>query len=211
MTARRVLLVEDEDFTRTAVASSLEAAGFSVVAVSCVAEAMTALDECDPHALVTDLDLGPGPTGVDLLKRVAIDRPWVGLVVLTAHRSVELAVGTNDGIPADAVMVVKSAIDSMGDIALAIEQSISQVEKAMPTPLDDTAPLVISTVQAEILRLLAEGLSNSGIAQRRGTSLRAAEASVQRTLQALGIDAQPEFNSRVLAVRLWQSGRVTVR
>lgn len=208
---RRVLVVEDEGFTRAAVISSLESAGFSVKAATTATEALAALDDHDPHALVTDLDLGSGPNGVDLACRVARIRPWVGLVILTAHQSVRLAVGSAQGLPAGSVMLVKSNLTSMDDISDAIERSISQ---AGSPPSDEhalDAHPVISEVQAETLRLMAEGLSNAGIAQRRGTSLRAAEASVQRTLQALGISADPSLNSRVLAVRLWQAGQVTVR
>lgn len=209
--SRRVLLVEDEDFTRAAVASFLESRGYGVHAVATAAEALDALDSHDPHALVTDLDLGPGPSGVDLAQRINQDRPWVGIVILTAHQSVQLAVGGPDVLPAESVMVVKSSLDSMQDISDAIERSILQVETTAPAASTDEARAVVSAVQAEILRLMAEGLSNAGIAQRRGTTLRAAEASVQRTLQALGIESDPHLNSRVLAVRMWQAGQVTVR
>ncbi len=210
---RRILFVEDEHFTRTAVTSSLTGAGFQVHAFATVAEALDALEECDPHALVTDLDLGSGPSGIDLIQRVAQNRPWVGLVILTAHRSVTLAVGLPGDIPPETVMVVKGDMGSMEDLSAAIEQSISQ---AVLTPTgghteSSSDPISISAAQAEILHLMAEGLSNSGIAERRGTTLRAAEAMVQRTLHALGIAPDREFNARVLAVRMWQSGRVTVR
>jgi len=210
---RRILFVEDEHFTRAAVTSSLTGAGFQVHAFATVAEALDALEECDPHALVTDLDLGSGPSGIDLIQRVAQNRPWVGLVILTAHRSVTLAVGLPGDIPPETVMVVKGDMGSMEDLSAAIEQSISQ---AVLTPTgghteSSSDPISISAAQAEILHLMAEGLSNSGIAERRGTTLRAAEAMVQRTLHALGIAPDREFNARVLAVRMWQSGRVTVR
>ncbi|MDA2986173.1 MAG: response regulator [Actinomycetota bacterium] len=208
---RRIILVEDEDFTRQAVSDSLAGAGLDVRAVTSVAEALSALGEFEPHAVITDLDLGPGPSGVDLLQRISADFPWIGLVVLTAHRSVELAVGRSDQLPADAVMLVKSALDSMDDIPAAIEQAITQVGVHRPDTSGVADEIIISSVQAEILHLMAEGLSNAGIASRRGTSLRAAEAAVQRTMQALGIAPSPEYNSRVLAVRRWQSGHVTVR
>lgn len=208
---RRVLLVEDEDFTRAAVSAFLESAGYSIHAVATAAEALEALHTHDPHALVTDLDLGLGPSGVDLARRISMERPWVGLVILTAHQSVHLAVGGPEALPAEAVMVVKSNLESMEGISDAIEQSISHLNTSPPTTPHEHGRAIVTTVQAEILRLMAEGLSNAGIAERRGTSLRAAEASVQRTLLALGIDADPNFNSRVRAVRMWQAGQVTVR
>lgn len=209
--ARRVVLVEDEDFTRTAVAGVLQGGGFAVVAVGTVAAALEAIAALDPHAVVSDLDLGPGPTGADLLQRVADERPWVGLVALTAHRSIQLAVEGSARLPEGTIMIVKSRLDSMADITNAVEDSLAQVATGSGEDDAESGGIVVTILQAEILRLMAEGLSNAGIASRRGTSVRAAEASVQRTLHALGVTANPDFNSRVLAVRLWQSGQVTVR
>jgi DNA-binding NarL/FixJ family response regulator len=208
---RRVVLVEDEDFTRTAVTGVLQGGGFAVVAVGTVSSAIEAIEVTDPHAVVSDLDLGPGPTGADLLRRVADERPWVGLVALTAHRSIQLAVEGSARLPEGAIMIVKSRLESMEDITTAVEDSIAQVTMGSGDDGAEMGDIVVTALQAEILRLMAEGLSNTGIAARRGTSLRAAEASVQRTLQALGLTADPYFNSRVLAVRLWQSGQVAVR
>jgi len=209
--ARRVLVVEDEDFTRTAVTQLLESGGLSVVAVANAADALSALATHDPHVLLTDLDLGPGPNGVDLARRVASERPWVGIVVLTSHKSVHLAVSDREGLPLEAVMLVKSQLTSMADIEQAIDLSISQVGQLPLAEVVDEVYPVLSSVQADTLRLMAQGLSNAGIAERRGTTLRAAEASVQRTLHALGIESRPDMNSRVLAVRMWQAGEVSVR
>ena len=108
-------------------------------------------------------------------------------------------------------MIVKSRLDSMDDISDAVEDSLAQVAMGSGEVDAELGGVIVTTLQAEILRLMAEGLSNAGSASRRGTSVRAAEAAVQRTLQALGLTANPEFNSRVLAVRVWQSGQVTVR
>ena len=72
----RVLLVEDEDFTRTMVSEMLSASGINVLPVASVAEALKSMDEFDPHVVLTDLDLGHGPDGADLLTKVAEDRPW---------------------------------------------------------------------------------------------------------------------------------------
>jgi len=207
---RRVVLVEDEDFTRTAVTGVLQGGGFAVVAVATVSAAIEAIEVTDPHAVVSDLDLGPGPTGADLLRRVADERPWVGLVALTAHRSVQLAVEGSARLPEGAIMIVKSRLESMQDITTAVEDSIAQGAVGSGRDGAETGDIVVTALQAEILRLMAEGLSNAGIAARRGTSLRAAEAAVQRTLHALDLAADPDFNSRVLAVRLWQSGQVAV-
>ena len=74
--AIRVLLVEDEDFTRNMVGEMLGASGISVLPVASVAEAIKTIDEFDPHVVLTDLDLGHGPDGADLLTKVHEERPW---------------------------------------------------------------------------------------------------------------------------------------
>ena len=58
---------------------------------------------------------------------------------------------------------------------------------------------------------MAQGLSNAGIAEHRRTTLRAAEALVQRTVHALGIESDSLTNSRVMAVSLWHQGKIVVR
>lgn len=45
----------------------------------------------------------------------------------------------------------------------------------------------------------------------RGTTLRATESLVHRTFAALGIEQDKRMNARVLAVRLWQQGKVIVK
>jgi hypothetical protein len=59
--------------------------------------------------------------------------------------------------------------------------------------------------------MLALGSSNASIAASREISLRAAEALIQRTFAALGIKGDPDLNSRLIAVRMWQSGKVIVK
>ncbi len=71
--------------------------------------------------------------------------------------------------------------------------------------------IVISSTQSEILLLLAEGYTNRAIARKRGTSLRAAETLIQRTFASLGIQANEDFNPRILAVLMWQQGKVVVK
>jgi DNA-binding CsgD family transcriptional regulator len=77
---------------------------------------------------------------------------------------------------------------------------------------NDTAGLEnLRAAQAEVLRLVAQAYSNAAIAKQRGTSLRAAEAMVQRVFAALGIEQAREAIARVKAAKLWDSGRIIIR
>ncbi len=207
----RVLVVEDEDFTRTMVGEMLSASGLDVRTAASVSEAIRSMAEFDPHVVLTDLDLGHGPDGADLLTKVAQERPWTGMVVMTAHASPELAIKDASRIPEQAGYIVKSEIHSIQNLISVLEESI-----VMPGNFNDAdssieQKITITATQAEILRMIADGLSNSAIAEARGITLRAAEALIQRTFTALGVTGDSTINPRVVAVRKWQQGKVVVR
>ena len=207
----KVLLAEDEAFTRAIVTESLTNAGMNVRSVGSVIEALAVIDSFDPHVVLTDLDLGPGPDGADLLSKIFRERPWTGMVAMTAHASPELAVSGTGRIPESTVYIVKSQISTIQNLVRAVEDSISKSEQSHQQPKDIGEKIVISSHQAEILRMLADGQSNASIARERGITLRAAEALIQRTFVALGVKGHPDMNSRVVAVRLWQLGKVVVK
>jgi DNA-binding NarL/FixJ family response regulator len=207
----RVLLVEDEDFTRTMVGEMLSASGITVRPVASVAEALNVLDEFDPNVVLTDLDLGDGPDGADLLTKVAEERPWTGMVVMTAHASPELAINDASRIPEQAGYIVKSEIHSIQNLISVIQESIIMPGNFNGSDSENEEKITITTSQAEILRMIADGLSNTSIAEARGITLRAAEALIQRTFVALGVNGDSSINPRVVAVRKWQQGKVVVK
>lgn len=206
----RILVVEDEPFTRTLIERVLTADQWLVKAVGTVAEAVVLLSTFEPNAIVCDLDLGPGPSGVDLLARIARDQPWIGMVVLTAHAAPELAVPTSSVLPPDVVYLVKSAIERPEQITEAIGAAIEGRFQSRPVDEFSDATFVLSPEQADVLRMLALAYSNQAIAEARGTSVRAAEAMVQRVFQALGLSSEPDVNVRVQAARMWHTARITI-
>lgn len=210
----KVLVVEDEPFTRQLVESALVQQGFSVSSCESASQAMVLVREDEPHVVVSDLDLGKGPTGVDLMNLISREYPWIGLVTMSAHSAPVLVGGGNlpDGVP----YLVKSQINNLDEIGEAIFQSISNLDlKAFGVPAsrdqNNKDLFYVSAGQAEMLRLLAKGLSNQGIADARGTSLRAVETMIQRTYQGLGLNRNSGQNNRVEAVSLWHQGKIKVR
>lgn len=205
------MLVEDEEFTRNMVAEMLTTSGVTVSSVDTVAKAIATIDSFDPHVVLTDLDLGHGPDGADLLLKVFKDRPWTGMVIMTAHASPELAISDASRIPDPTVYIVKSEIKSIANLLLAIEESIERTGKFQKSMAAVSEKITITASQAEILRMIADGLSNASIAKERDITLRAAEALIQRTFQALGVNSDPTINPRVVAVRMWHQGKVAVK
>lgn len=208
----RVLVAEDEEFTLNLLREILTDANFEVVGVRSVSEAIKTIENFDPHAVVTDLNFGVNsPSGADLLIFLHEERPWIGKVILTSHASPNLALPRGTELPPNVIYLVKSELQSILALGNAIRDSIAKVEETAVKPLLDNQRIVISETQGEILRLMAEGYTNQAIATRRGTSLRATEALVQRTFATLGIKSDDEFNPRILAVRMWQEDKVVIK
>lgn len=208
----RILVVEDEEFTLNLLREVLEGANFQVEAVKSVADAIERVASFDPHAVVTDLNFGVlGPSGADLLQFIEKEHPWVGKVVLTSHASPALAIPNGVAIPEGVTYLVKSELGAISDLVGAVEDSISHSATHHARPEMENDRIVISSTQGEILLLLAEGYTNAAIARKRCTSLRATETLVQRTFASLGIKSDEDFNPRVLAVRMWQQGKVVVK
>ncbi|HQG70002.1 MAG TPA: response regulator [Rhodoglobus sp.] len=205
----RVIVADDDAFTRSLVADGLRSLGFEVSTAGTVADAWSLVLEVDPHALISDLNFGPGDSGASLLARVHEEAPWVALVVLTSHQSPELAVPDAAAIPRDVVYLVKSQLREVGALGDAVHRAIGGEPVAQLR--DPANALSLTSAQAEVLRLLASGASTRAVAEHRGTSVRAAETMLARLYSALGIDDDADSNPRVAAVQLWQQGRITVR
>ena len=208
----RVLVAEDEEFTLNLLREVLEGAKFQVEAVTKVSDAISRIESFDPHAVITDLNFGvTGPSGADLLQYLEKEHPWIGKVVLTSHASPSLAIPNGVTLPSGVTYLVKSELGSISDLVTAVESSISNLSYEFVKPVVENDRILISSTQGEILLLLAEGYTNSAIAKKRGTSVRAAETLVQRTFASLGIKNDEDFNPRVLAVRMWQQGKVVIK
>lgn len=198
---RSVLLVEDEAMSRTLLAGVIEAAGFDVFTASTADEAIETFIACDPDALVTDIDLGSGASGLDLVLSLAHRNPHLPVVVLSNY-----AITPDYTHPAlaRAAYLRKKDLSDTQMLIEAIDSSLRQA-RAERTASTSTGGRLdsLTTSQVHVLRMIAEGLSNQEIADRRRCSLRAAENMVQRTFAALGLVPDSRINTRVAAARIY--------
>lgn len=81
----KVLMVEDDDFTRLTVKTALESKGLNIVFdTSSVKEAIDFAKGNRPDIAVLDYNLGKGPNGIDLANQLRRFQPGIGIVLLTA-------------------------------------------------------------------------------------------------------------------------------
>ena len=207
----RVLLAEDDDFTRLLVRDLLISHGMNVKDVADVSQALNCMEDFDPNVVISDLNFASGPNGADLLTHVESTRPWTGMIALTSHASPELAIPSSSKLPESTIYIVKSQLSSSEILKENIFESIKKTGSYQTVVKNQDEQYLVSSIQGEILKMIADGLSNAAIAKKRNITLRAAEASIQRTFAALDIKSDPDQNSRVIAVKLWQQGKVVVK
>lgn len=83
--AVRILLVEDDDDLRTAMADGLAADGHDVTGAADAAAALTALADAPPDLLILDVALGAGLDGVEVCRRVRTVDTELYVMMLTAR------------------------------------------------------------------------------------------------------------------------------
>jgi DNA-binding NarL/FixJ family response regulator len=199
---QKLLVVEDNTFMRALISDLLVSLGFEVEAVESASAAVKAAARFDPDAAILDVELGAGPNGFDLARILRETAPEIGLVFLTNIPEPKTIGVDNRSIPKDAAYLVK---DSVGDIDLllkAIKASMrGRVGQELRHDRDVHSLSNLSRSQLDLLHLAALGLSNTVIAARRGTTVRAVENLFKRAIDSAGIEVGPGEHGRVVAVR----------
>ncbi|NDC47974.1 MAG: DNA-binding response regulator [Micrococcales bacterium] len=203
MYQRSVLVVEDEPFVRGLVADKLKGDGFTVELASSAAEARKITANKDIDIVVLDIDLGSGPSGLDLGLALHKMHPEIALVFLTHVPEPRIFGVDVKSMPKNAAYLLKQRLADPNLLKDAIEAALR--DKVGPEFRDDlrpTHPLMnVSKTQLDVLRMIAKGYSNQQIAEARGTTLRAVENLVNRAIAAAGIDVKSKTSARVIAVR----------
>lgn len=202
---KRIVIMEDDALTRTTIASALSAQGYEVLAqANNVAQAIEAISNNQVDVAVLDLDVGLGPTGLDLADLLARRLPQLGIVILTSSVDPRLVRASLPLIPASAVYVVKQDITDMNALVEAIETAS---EKALTGQANTSSKYLdqvpLTDVQMETLRLVAQGMTNSEIARQRFVTEKAVEYTINKIAAALEIEPTSSANQRVHIARMY--------
>lgn len=197
---RRVLVVEDERFTRSALVEVLQHAGFSVADAHNAVTAKRAIDTFDPDAMIVDIELGEGPSGLDLITAVQKTHSHIAIVLLSNY--VPTAA---DMAPLQRVAYLsKRDSADVAKLLAALEDVLHDVDPTDKYPVTQPSQLAgLTRNQMEILRLLASGATNHDIAAQRGVSVRAIEKALERLYTALDLPRDGRTNRRFLAAAMY--------
>jgi len=216
-TPLRTVVADDSVLLRDGLVRLLTDSGFDVVAA--VGDADSLLDAVTEHApdlCLVDVRMPPTHTDEGLRAAIEIRRrhPDVAVLVLSQYveerYAGELLTGDVAGIGyllKDRVIDVDDFLVSLRRVAAggsAIDaEVVSQIlgRSQRTSDLDRLTPR-----EREVLTLMAEGLSNGGIADRLVVSHGAVEKHISNVFMKLGLDVEESSHRRVLAVLTYLRG-----
>lgn len=199
MSARRVLVVEDEALLCEVLVDACNRGGLVARGSRSAVEASSLVEQFDPDLVVLDVDLGDGPSGADLGRALERRRPDVALLYLTRLSDLR-AVGYRSTPGATVGFVRKDSIGSTDDFVRLVEGMLAG--EGRRDDLDPGRPLAeLTDAQHDVLRMAALGMSNRAIADERTTSEGAVEAHLTAIYRLLGIPRSTDVNQRAAAIR----------
>jgi DNA-binding NarL/FixJ family response regulator len=206
----RIVIAEDGVLLREGLARLLADEGHEVAAsVSDALELVEAVAKERPDVCIVDVRMPPTFTDEGLRGALEIRSRWPETPVLVLSQYVEeryateLLSGDTSGVGyllKQRVADVRDFLDALervadGGTALDAEVVAQLLARARRRPHDELTPR-----EGEVLSLMAEGLSNAGIAQRLVITEGAVEKHVTSIFTKLGLEPAETDHRRVLAV-----------
>ena len=208
----RVVIADDAALVRAGLSAMLADGGVEVVAEATDAGSLVqAVAGQRPDAAVVDIRMPPTHTdeGIVAAGRIRLLHPEVAVLVLSQAMDTSYALRLLEENPTSVGYLLKERIAEPATLVDSLRRVVAGecvVDTSIVSRLLSRArrqgPLdTLSPREREVLALMAEGRSNSGIGQALFLSERTVETHVSRVFDKLGLlDVPTSGNRRVLAV-----------
>jgi DNA-binding NarL/FixJ family response regulator len=214
----RVIVAEDGVLLREGLVRILSDDGWDVAAAVDSGPALfEAAIRLDPDLIVTDVRMPPTHTdeGIAVARQLRARRPGMAVVLLSQHlevaRALDLFQDDPDGLGyllKDRVLDIDAFLQAVRRVAgggSAVDPDVVRI--LVGGGRQQAGPLaVLSDREHEVLGLMAEGLSNSGIGERLYLGLRTIETHISTIFTKLGLAVLPDEHRRVRAVLAYLPG-----
>jgi DNA-binding NarL/FixJ family response regulator len=217
----RVVLAEDGVLAREGITRLLARAEDIELVATCedVAEARAAVERERPDVLLTDIRMAPTFTdeGIRIAAELSSSHPEIGVLVLSQHAEPLYAMTLFEQGSEGRGYMLKERLKDEGELSRAlrdvaaggaivdphiVDLLLSAQERQVTSFLDRLTPR-----EREILGLVAEGRSNSAIAESLGITKRGVERHINSIFGKLELGASEEVSRRVKATLAYLAGQ----
>jgi len=210
----RILIAEDHFLVREGICRLLEDSEQITVlaAVGTADELLTAVEHEHPDAVITDIRMPPGhhTEGITAAHTIRTHHPDIGVVVLSQHANEHYAFALFQHGTTGLAYLLKERIGDLDELVRAlhevaegrsvIDPRIVEVLLHSHTRSNDSPPAQLTPRELDVLRHMAQGMTNRAIATALTLSESTIEKHVNSTFAKLGLTKQPELHHRVTAV-----------
>jgi len=200
----KLLIVEDDKILLTMMSGALTSEGFNVLAASDAQSAMQYFDKARPDVVILDIDLGAGPSGIDLANKMRQISGRIAIVFCTSFKDMRFIQGDYLKYPLQTVVLKKADVVNMEKFSNAINEAVELIresDESRPDQLHEKYYKDLTALEIELLTLIAGGHSNKQVAAEKGISLKSCENAIARLAKKLEIPATEQSNQRVLLTR----------
>lgn len=192
-----IALIEDDDAALDSLRLLLESRGMAARGFVTAEDFCASLGDGLPGCVISDVRL-PGMSGLDLQRLLRAQHKDVPLILITGHGDIAMAVTAMKEGAFDFIEKPYDAEHLIGRIesALAKDQELRLNEKRRLDLIERAAGL--SPRQKEVMKLVAEGLSNKQIAQQLGISPRTVENYRAWVMERMDASSLAELVRKVL-------------
>jgi len=219
MTATRVVVADDSALLREGIVRLLADDGFDVVGEAAdLDELLRLVAEVQPDLVITDIRMPPTnrDEGIEAATRIRTRTEGrTAVLVLSQHLDTDLAVRLLEAgdrgvgyLLKDRITDVREFFGAARRVAAGGSAIDTEVVSRLLTRHRRAGPLDnLSERERDVLRLMAEGRSNAGIADHLFLTEKTVEGYVGVLLGKLGLEPAASDHRRVLAVITWLRDR----
>jgi DNA-binding NarL/FixJ family response regulator len=215
--ALRIVIAEDHYLVREGMRRLLDGHPEIEVVAACgdLDSLLEAVEAERPDVVVTDIRMPPGGVdeGIQAARRIRETRPELGVVVLSTYSQPSYALALFESGTAGRAYLLKERVDDVEQLAGAIrtvseggsvidpkvvEALVAEKAREEESPLAQLTPR-----ERDVLREMAEGKNNAGIAAALVLTERSVEKVIHSIFLKLGLAFEPAVHKRVKAVILY--------
>ena len=213
----RVVIADDAVLLREGLVRLLAELGIETVAQAGDAEELIrAVELHHPDVAIIDIRMPPTWTdeGIVAASRLRSALPDLGILLLSQHLDVPAATSLSHTGRGGSGYLLKERVADAGELAEALGRVAAGetvldpqvVKRLLQRHHNGTnTGSYLTARERDVLALMAEGRSNSGIARQLVLSQRTVESHVTTIFDKLGLPLGEDDHRRVLAVRSWLS------